>query len=227
MCVHAPRGAIYWTNNFSETIGRANLDGTGVDQNFITGGSNLVAVTVHGDYLYWTNVGPGGLGNAWIGQSKLDGSQVHQQFILAGGAAGIAADRTYLYWTNDGEAGSLGGGQSVGRAKHDGTGIEESFITGANNPNSVAVNDTHIYWANAGGGTIGRANLDGTGVNENFITGVEGPQDVKVADGHIYWATLGFGTTPGSRLTLRTHCPSILSESLRQPCRSRLCRSMY
>jgi hypothetical protein len=30
MCVRTARGAIYWTNNFSETIGRANLDGTGL-----------------------------------------------------------------------------------------------------------------------------------------------------------------------------------------------------
>jgi hypothetical protein len=48
--------AIYWTNNFTGTIGRANRNGTGVNPNFITGAPNLIAVTLHGDYIYWTNV---------------------------------------------------------------------------------------------------------------------------------------------------------------------------
>jgi len=32
-------GHIYWGNLFNHSIGRANLDGTGVNQNFITTGS--------------------------------------------------------------------------------------------------------------------------------------------------------------------------------------------
>src|SRR3954447_14063359 len=36
---------VYWTN-FNGTIGRANLDGTGVDQSFITGASRPTGVAV-------------------------------------------------------------------------------------------------------------------------------------------------------------------------------------
>jgi hypothetical protein len=40
---HDPSGvavdgnSVYWTNTFSDTIGRANLDGTDINQRFITG----------------------------------------------------------------------------------------------------------------------------------------------------------------------------------------------
>lgn len=39
---------VYWTNNSSGTIGRANLDGTGVNQSFITG-----AYVVPGSLALW------------------------------------------------------------------------------------------------------------------------------------------------------------------------------
>lgn len=83
--------AIYWTNNYTGTIGRANRNGTGINQSFITGAQNLIAVTVHGDYIYWTNVGPGGLGKTPIGRARPDGAHVEQNFITAGGPAGVAA----------------------------------------------------------------------------------------------------------------------------------------
>jgi len=78
---------IYWTNKFTGTIGRARLDGTGIDESFITGAENLIAVKVHGDHIYWSNVGPGGLGDGPIGRARLDGTKVEQDWIIAGGPA--------------------------------------------------------------------------------------------------------------------------------------------
>src|SRR5690242_16104423 len=64
----------------------------------------------------------------------------------------------------------------IGRAKLDGSGADNFFITGASVPCGVAVDGAHIYWANEGyfgsGTTIGRANLDGTDVDQEFISGV-------------------------------------------------------
>ena len=194
---------IYWTNNFTGTIGRAQLDGKGIDESFITGAQNLIAVTVHGDHIYWTNVGPAGLGNGPIGRARLDGTQVEQDWIIAGGPAGVVVEGEHIYWTNDGGAGALGGGQSVGRARLDGTQIEQSFITGASNPNGIAASRTHVYWANAGTGTVGRARLDGSEVNQSFITegfivsppgdplDAIGPVGMAVAGDHLYWTTDG------------------------------------
>jgi hypothetical protein len=88
-----------------------------------------------------------------------------------------------VYW------GSMGG-NTVGRANSDGSGVEPSLITGASQPWGVAVDGTHLYWANFTGHTIGRSNLDGTEVEQSFIENVE-PTALAVAAGHIYWTDDG------------------------------------
>jgi virginiamycin B lyase len=81
----------------------------------------------------------------------------------------MAIDGSHLYWT-------VMEGGTIGRANLDGTGLNQTFITGANWPTGIKVDTAHIYWSNAGppngpaGTTIGRANIDGTGVNQRFIT---------------------------------------------------------
>jgi hypothetical protein len=42
---------VYWSD-FNGTIGRANLDGTGIDGSFITGANEPEAVAVDGQRLY-------------------------------------------------------------------------------------------------------------------------------------------------------------------------------
>jgi DNA-binding beta-propeller fold protein YncE len=54
------------------------------------------------------------------------------------------------------------------------------FITIGSSPEGVAVDGSHIYWANNGAGTIGRADLNGQNANQSFITGVHGPFGVAV-----------------------------------------------
>ena len=69
----------------------------------------------------------------------------------------------YVYWANCGT-------DTIGRADLDGTNVNRSFITGAEDPLGVAVDAGHVYWANTATDTIGRADLDGTNVNPRFIT---------------------------------------------------------
>src|SRR5690348_4962902 len=45
---------VYWTNRNSNTIGRANVDGSGVNQSFITGANDPFEVVVDGASIYWT-----------------------------------------------------------------------------------------------------------------------------------------------------------------------------
>ena len=103
--------------------------------------------------------------------------------------AGVA--NAYVYWANDGATST-----TIGRANLNGTGANENFITGGNVPCFVAVDASHVYWANTNGTTIGRANLNGTGVNQNFITGANAPCGVAVEANYIYWGNSG-GTTVG------------------------------
>src|SRR5215469_10574417 len=93
--------------------------------------------------------------------------------VLFAAGGGQAAGSRYVYWSNNGTNASHG--TTLGRATLDGTGADQSFITGASSPTAVAVDANYVYWANVFAGTIGRANLDGTGANPNFITGATTP----------------------------------------------------
>jgi virginiamycin B lyase len=97
----------------------------------------------------------------------------------------------FVYWTNLGPAFD---GTTIGRANLNGTVVNHSFITGASGPCGVAVNGTHIYWANnAAGtgipnnGTIARANLDGTAVNQSLVSAPDNPCGIALDGGHVYW----------------------------------------
>jgi len=98
----------------------------------------------------------------------------------------VAVDGEYVYWTNTGPLGSntnidskeepVDGAGTIGRAKIGATEGEDpdpEFITGASNPQGIAVNSEHIYWANDGSGlatrTLGRALLGGGGVEQAFF----------------------------------------------------------
>ena len=172
---------VYWTDEGNVAIGRANLDGTSVNQGFISdaapGTNSPWGVAVDGAHLYWATGGAN-----TIARANLDGSGVNLSFITGpSGPLGVAVDGAHIYWAN------FDGG-SIGRANLDGTGVNESFITGADFPNGVAVDGAHVYWAE--GNTIARANLDGTGVNHSFITGASGPGGVAVDGAHVYWANV-------------------------------------
>ena len=191
-------GFVYWTKlegPFSNGlpikplagIDRANLDGSGVDESFITGVDGLRSVAVDGGHVYWGTFPLHG--DATIGRANLDGSEVDPNFI--GGfnlPQAIAVDGGHVYWT----WGALDG--RIGRANVDGTEVDPNFITGASNPWGIAVDGGHVYWGNVatGDSTIGRANLDGSGVDQSFITAARGFSLIKglAVDGaHVYWTS--------------------------------------
>jgi hypothetical protein len=81
-------------------------------------------------------------------------------------------DTTHINWGTDGD--------TIGRAKLDGTGVDNNFITGANIVTGLAVDSKHIYWTNQQGSSVGRANLDASGVNPAFSAGALGPCGVAI-----------------------------------------------
>lgn len=67
-----------------------------------------------------------------------------------------------LFWANSTT-------NTIGSGSADGTGINESFITGAGtSPRDMAINDTHIFWND--NQSIRRANYDGSGVTTVLST---------------------------------------------------------
>jgi hypothetical protein len=211
---------VYWTNQFDNAIGRANLDGTNADQSFIVGATTPHGVAVDGAHVYWTNA------NGTIGRANLDGTNAAQSFIVAplsDQGSGVAVDGSHIYWVS-----SFGGGPgagAIGRANLDGTGVEPNFISGISRPaGGVVVDGSHVYWTSydpanpfivLNGGAlptrIGRANLNGTGVEESFISTVPTQYGVAVDAAYIWWSheePRGTGATPSAA--------SILEDGIRR-----------
>jgi virginiamycin B lyase len=182
--VAVDRQYIYWTGDPS-VIGRANLDGSDVNPNFMT----LVCadwVAVNDQHIYWVNPC-----DVAIGRANLDGSQVNRSFItLPEGSSpfAVAVNGQHIYWSA--VPGTLD--SRIGRANLDGSNVNPNFIIRSGDlVFGLAVDYQHIYWTNLNAGTIGRANLDGSNVNPNFITGANTNNSwgVAVDYEHIYWAS--------------------------------------
>jgi hypothetical protein len=109
------------------------------------------------------------------------------------------AHGNFVYWANDNQT-------SIGRAKINGAGANNNFITGVDGVHGVAVDSKFIYWTTLSSGTssIGRANLDGSGVNNQFITAdVTAPTSIAVSSSAIYWTNeVGMGGSSIGRANL-------------------------
>ena len=77
---------VYWTTP-NATVGRANVERTGVNHSFITAASNPQGVAVDGAHVYWTNFSADGT----IGRANLDGTGVDQSFITGASFPGEVA----------------------------------------------------------------------------------------------------------------------------------------
>ena len=87
---------VYWTNRNGGTIGRADVDATGVvgtiDNSFITNASSPIGVAVDPNHIYWANGGTNSIGRADIDASGAV-SNIDQSFITgANNPAGVAVD---------------------------------------------------------------------------------------------------------------------------------------
>jgi hypothetical protein len=125
---------VYWMSTEEGaapvTIGRANLDGTGVNKRFITGLTPGCGIAVVGGYIYWTNEGFVESRYA-IGRANLDGTGVNQRFIRTpDGACGVVVYHGHIYWGQS--TGGLAHPRSttIGRANLDGSAVNYQFITG-------------------------------------------------------------------------------------------------
>ena len=174
--VAAPAHAyVYWTDGDAGTIGRANLDGSGVDRDFITGAGSPRGIAVDEDHVYWADSAAGR-----IGRADLDGSDVDPDFITgASSPTGLAVDGSYVYWANRGS-------DTIGRASLDGSPVDQGFITGENDPLGLAVNDRGIYWSDAAG-NVRRANVDGSGAATASSDGAA--LGLAVDGSRIIWAS--------------------------------------
>lgn len=142
------------------------------------------ACTVHVSATQKTNgAGPGGTDLAGTRKAAFMSAAVD-------GSAALFTSPEKL--TNDATTGPEPKPPAIARAEISGTEPPElAFLP--TEAAGIAVDGSHVYWADPGSGTIGRATTEGTEVDDEFITGLDHPEAVAVDSGHIYWAAAGGG----------------------------------
>ncbi|MFN3219774.1 MAG: hypothetical protein ACE367_25080 [Acidimicrobiales bacterium] len=192
----AAEDRIYWPNfdGGFDSIGSANLDGSGGGSDFRPGGgsvfgpSGLVFDTAAGR-MYWANTFDNTIWGAPIDESGTP-TQVNTAGANTGGVSGLAIDVAAgrLYW-----AASVA--DVISYAHLDGTG-GGTLATGAatlDDPLAVAIDPVggRIYWTNFAGDAISFAALDGSGGGD-LVTPpgpVSGPVGIAIHRGldRVYW----------------------------------------
>lgn len=157
---------IYWSETYSDGIGRANLDGGVGEPGFIKTEAHVLDVAVDAGHLYWAS-------EHAIGRANLNGSDIEQNFIQPPTPIkGLAVADGHIYWgVND--------GHDIDRANLDGREVDQHFITALGYVSNFAVGGGYIYWEDnegfqmLGRAWIGRANLNGSNVRSELVE-VEG-----------------------------------------------------
>ncbi len=167
---------VYWARGAGGGIGRANNDGSDVQNRFIRGSGTGkdCGVAVDGAHIYWLNAFTAS--GESVGRANLDGTGVNQSFIPTprNDPCGPAVDAGHVYWGNRFN-------KAIARADITGANPDQSFIKDQFMACSVAVDSNHIYWTPG----IMESNLDGTDVRR-VVPGVTGCGVAVDAD-HVYW----------------------------------------
>jgi hypothetical protein len=143
---------VYWTDSSDYTIGRASIDGTGADDQFIGSIPGVCGLATDSEFLYWGNSRLG-----TIGRSTLDGSDINQSLISGGlGTCGVSATGDSLAWANFGN-GNLST-STIGIGNKAGTFVRQNWVTGQANVNQPLGTASYatgsggaVYWTNDDG----------------------------------------------------------------------------
>jgi hypothetical protein len=182
---HAHGNFVYWSNLFGNSVGRAKINGTGANGNFVTGLSNPGGVAVDSKFIYWTE-GTGS--SSAIGRANLDGSGVNHQFITSGvnDPESLAVTSSSIYWTNE----AAFGHSTIGRANIDGSSPTPNFIDpGVVTLCDLAADQTFLYYLDTTTPSIGRAPLGGGSAQTNFIPLASAQCGIDVDSSFLYWGT--------------------------------------
>ena len=184
---------IYWADPSMGTIGRAKLDGSEANDEYVTPGETCAET--HPVVL--------------PGQEQC--APTAPRYVAVGpcGEEGaVLPGVECIYWTNTGPLGGdlnkverelpAPGAGTIGRAvlgAGEGEEVDPQFITGATNPQGIAVNESHVYWVNSlhieakTEVDIARAVLDGGEVKQHFheLANIFIPYGVALSATRVYW----------------------------------------
>jgi hypothetical protein len=180
---------VYWTQGDASTgsIGRANLDGSAPDPNFIPhsdGVTTPTGIAVTPTAIYWQN------GGSSIGRANVDGTAPNPSLIpTTNSTCGLTADSTFLYFLDD-------GGAQIGRATFDGGSVTPDFASIPGAFCGLAVDVNYLYWASDSGNTVGVVPVTGGPPVPDFIpagTTSGGPSGVAVNPQFVFWGNYDTG----------------------------------
>lgn len=145
-------------------VGRADVSGANVDEKFIkTSRRALATVAVSSSFIFWID-------REGIGRADLDGKDIKQDFVPADFATSLAIEGKYLYWNN---LGALFEGTTIGRAKLDGSAVNQKFIDLTpvdRHPCGLAVVEERVFFANWRPGNGDRDfSINFTGLSSNDV----------------------------------------------------------
>ena len=193
LCAHA-EAVVHWTHpadfrGRGGAIGRANLDGSGVIRDLVTG-IDPENVAVSATHIYWSESQASGTNTGRIGRARLDGTQVLRNFITRVQPMDLAVHGPHLYWTNMPNF-RPDPASSIGRAGLDGKGVQRALIRAPGRIGGIGVDNQHIYWGEFG--RMARANLNGTNVRRDFVRYfgtfiLRVVSDVEADGTSVYWA---------------------------------------
>lgn len=182
-------GHIYW-GSLGKGIARANLDGSGVDEEFIalSAPATPCGVAVDSQHVFWTNREAG-----FVGIADIDGKNASPALVSVEEPCGIAVDNGQVYfgWKNGGEFKLSSFSLPYG-------GLGPPLATTTGNC-GVAVDSQNVYWANGGpasttGFTVELANRDPFGAPQTLVVtegGTKKPWSVAKHGEYVYYSAYG------------------------------------
>ena len=206
-------GKVYWANEATASIGRANLDGTGVDAPyFISAPAGPHDLALDGTHIWWTE--GGAMGGA-IGRASLDGANVQPSYISTTGSSphGITLQENRVFWTHT--ANEMASTLRIGSANKDGTGsVGHPFVTSHTDGAAcgLATDGDEMFWANNDDpGRISSVHGPFAPPNHSFITATDNPCGIAVAGGFVYWTNRDTGTIGRASLDGTNQNPAFIT----------------
>lgn len=182
---------LYWG---SPDIGRALLDGSSPNDEFVVTDQTPVSLDVGAGYLYWTINGSGG----GVQRIPVEGSGTPETVASSTEELqGVSVDAPYVYWASYGT-------KEIWRANLDGTDAE-ALLTGLGNVIGLDVADGYVYWSEYGPSAsrilrISLSDLSATPqvLYEYAAESTRGPAGLQVGAGRVYWAESDWNDYAGS-----------------------------
>lgn len=174
---------VYWTNAGGQVMRRTKARGE--VETIASEQAIPDSVAVDETHVYWANIGA----TDEIRRRAKAGGETEQ--IASGGSSdyfqgGLAVDATHVFWTND--TGALGASGAVER-RAKGGGDVTTFAAVEDEPNTIVLDDTHVYWTHLdGGGEVRRKSKSGGDV-ETLASLQDEPVGLAVDAGDVYWTS--------------------------------------